>query len=129
MTNNDMDIRSAQSDQASKIKDLGSNFDAWFGTSDISAAGTALFSTPLPKPLTGREIMQMFPITPVSIKDIYTLMPSLKKSALFIVDAQGTNRVVFVFKNPGDTNWTLVSRELEAEPWFGDVDIYSLTKI
>lgn len=126
-----MQIKDVPTTQITKLKGLGDNFSRWFGTVDVDSVPSPLFSTPLPSPMTGRDILKQFNPTLVEIKDIYALVPSLKKSALFLVtDSTPITRVVFVlFQYKSDTQWEFVSREMDAEPWYGDVDIYSLTKI
>jgi hypothetical protein len=125
-----MQIKDLPQVQNAKIKVMGGNFLSWFGNLNVDAnPSNVLFSIPLPKPMTGRDIVALG-ATSVQPRDLYTTVKTLNKGGLFIVtDSQGTDRIIFVFKDAGDASWSVVSRELEAEPWFGDVNIYSLTKI
>lgn len=115
----------------SKVGILGQNFNTWFGSKEFSNENKPLFSTPLPRPMLGQQIVDEFKTTPVSLANIFKVIGTMSKPGLFFVnDDFGNLKTIFVFKQySNDTEWALVSRELYDEAWYGDVNIYSLTKI
>lgn len=127
-----MKLADALDNKTTKIKELGSNAVEWFGDLQFTASlASPLFLMPLPRTMTGQEIVDEYNITPVGLDDVYGQIAKIKKSSLFFVnDLQGTIRTIFVFKAfPEDVKYTIVARELNTDPWFGDMDIYSLNEI
>lgn len=117
-----------QTVQSTKNLVLGDNFNSFFGATTIVVSAPLTYNTLLTKDQTVQTLVGA--VTPVTLSDVYNLLPMLTGSSLFFVlNAQSAMQAVLLWKD-SNGKWNVVSPTVSQCPsYYQGTKVYSKTPI